>query len=428
MPARVVVTGLGVVAPNGLGCKAFSLALQAGASGLQIYPPMVEHGFNCHVAGIPPPVDALLPELFSGEELLGMNTIMHFASIAALEAWQDAGLPRPALDSPDADPDTGAVIGTGAGGIETVASHLVPFTNNRRVRRLGSTIVEKFMASGVSARIGGLLALGNRVSSNSSACTTGTEAVIVAAERIRVGLAKRMLAGGAEGVTPYPWAGFDSMKLLNRRSNDAPEAASRPMSASAAGFIPAAGAGVLLLESLASARQRGARIYAEILGGAVNCGGQRHGGSITAPNPLGVQRCIRLALQAAGTDAAQVDALNGHLTGTIADPWEVRNWAAALECSAGEMPLLQATKSLIGHGMGAAGAMECVAVVLQLAQRFFHGSSNCTDLHPDIEPFAQAVVHETRAVPEMRIIAKASFGFGDVNGCVLFRRWEEGSE
>lgn len=422
---RVVVTGLGVVAPNGLGCDAYGKALQDGRSGLQLYPPMAEHGFGCHVAGIPPDVDELLPQLFSSEEMLGMNSIMHYASIAALEAWKDAGLTRPARDSLDADSDSGAVIGTGAGGIETVASHLVPMTNGRRVRRLGSTIVEKFMASGVSACVGGLLALGNRVSSNSSACTTGTEAVIVAAERIRAGLAVRMLAGGAEGTSPYPWAGFDSMRLLNRRSNDQPEAASRPLSASAAGFIPAAGAGILLLESLESARERGARIHAEVLGGAVNCGGQRHGGSITAPNPLGVQRCIRAALKAAEVECGHVDAINGHLTGTIADPWEVQNWAAALGCAPDALPRLQATKSLIGHGMGAAGALECVAVVLQLAGRFLHGSPNCEDLHADLAPFARSVVHETCAAPGLRIFAKASFGFGDVNGCVLFRRWDE---
>ncbi len=420
---RVVVTGLGVVAPNGVGSDAFAEALREGRSGVVHYPPMAELGFGCQVAGIPGDVSARLERTFRPDERSAMNTIMAYASLAAVEAWTDAGLVRPAFDGEEVDADSGAVLGTAAGGIETVADQLVPMTDQKRIRRLGGTIVERFMASNVSAKVGGLLALGNRVSSNSSACTTGTEAVIVAWERIAGGFAERMLAGGAEGVTPYPWAGFDAMRVMNRRSNGRPEAASRPLSASAAGFVPAAGAGVLLLESLASAEARGARIYAEVLGGALTCGGQRAGGSMTAPNPHGVQRCIRAALEAAGVAPAEIDGLNGHLTGTKADPWEVANWSRALERGPDDFPLLQATKSLIGHAMGAAGALECVATVLQLTRGFFHGSLNCEDLHPEIKSFADAIPSATMEEARLLTMAKASFGFGDVNGCVIFRRW-----
>src|SRR5450756_966244 len=122
------------------------------------------------------------------------------------------------------------------------------------------------MSSGISAKVGGLLALGNQVTSNSSACSTGTEAIVEGALRIRHGLATRMLCGGSEGSSHYIWAGFDAMRVLCRTHNDTPERASRPMSASAAGFVPGAGAGVLLLESLESALERGVRIYAEVLG------------------------------------------------------------------------------------------------------------------------------------------------------------------
>ena len=124
-------------------------------------------------------------------------------------------------------------------------------------------------------------AAGNQVSTNSSACNTGTEAIIQAMQRIRNGHAIRMLAGGSEGHSHYIWAGFDAMRVLNRTMNDDPEGASRPLSASAAGFIPGSGAGVLMLEELESAQARGAPIYAEILGGALNCGGHRQGGSMT---------------------------------------------------------------------------------------------------------------------------------------------------
>ena len=170
------------------------------------------------------------------------------------------------------------------------------------------------MGSGVSARVSGLLALGNQVTSNSSACSTGAEAVVEGYQRIQAGLAERMLCGGTEGSSHYTWGGFDSMRVLCRKFNDEPEKASRPLSASAAGFVPGSGAGILHLESLESAESRGARIYAEVLGGALNCGGHRSGGSMTAPNPVGVQRCIREAVGAAGIQPHEIDAINGHLT------------------------------------------------------------------------------------------------------------------
>ena len=142
------------------------------------------------------------------------------------------------------------------GGIDTIAEKLAPKTDAGKVNRLGSTMVEQIMSSGNSARIAGLLALGNQVTTNSSACNTGTEAVIDAFFRIREGRAKRMLAGGSEGHSKYIWAGFDAMKVLNRTKNANPAEASRPMSGSAAGFIPVSGAGLLMLESLAGVSSR----------------------------------------------------------------------------------------------------------------------------------------------------------------------------
>src|SRR6185503_16096226 len=202
-----------------------------------------------------------------------------------------------------------------------------------------------------------------------------------------------------------------------------PAEASRPMSASAAGFVPGSGAGVLVLESLESALARGVRIYAEVLGGYVNCGGHRMGGSMTAPNPESVQRCIRGAVQMAGIEPRRIDAINGHLTATFADPHEVANWSRALDLPPDRMPLLHSTKSLIGHALGAAGGIECVAAVLELHHGFVHGSLNCEDLHPEIQAYADRIPHETVSKPDLRIIAKASFGFGDVNGCVLFSKF-----
>lgn len=425
MTERVVVTGLGVVAANGNGLRDFELALRKGQSGIRIHDDMVEQGFGCHVAGVPQGVDAIAQSYFAEDELLAMNSGHRVASIAAVDAWEDAGLARPAREDERVDWDSGTVLGTGIGGMDTIAERVVPFTDAKKVRRLGSTAVEQVMSSGVSARISGLLALGNQVTTNSSACSTGSEAIAMGVDRIRQGLAKRMVCGGAEGASHYIWAGFDAMRVLCRKFNDAPERASRPMSATAAGFVPSAGAGALLLESLSSARERGARIYAEILGTALNCGGHRGGGSMTAPNPESVRRCIRAALAGAGIDAGAVGAINGHLTATGADPREVASWAAALDCKPHELPPITSTKSMIGHALGAAGAIESVACILMLKGGFVHPSINCEDVHPEIEPYAASIPHTMLAAPDLDVVIKAGFGFGDVNACLVFRKWHD---
>jgi 3-oxoacyl-(acyl-carrier-protein) synthase len=422
MNRRVVVTGIGVVAPNGLGIVDFEHALREGRSGVRFVPKMKELGFGCHVAGVPEGANEAASALFDADELLAMNSNHRFACLAALEAWEDAGLARPAPDAP-VDWATGAILGTGIGGMDTIGERVVPLTDSGKLRRLGSTVVEQVMASGISARVAGQLALGNQVTTNSSACSTGTEAIIEGLERIRSGRAERMLCGGSEGASHYIWAGFDAMRVLTRASNDAPERASRPMSASAAGFVPAAGAGVLLLESLDSARERAARIRAEVLGGAINCGGHRTGGSMTAPNPDGVRRCIRAALGDASVPPQKIDAINGHLTATGADPRELAAWAAALECAPERFPAITATKSLIGHGLGAAGAIESVACVLMLEGGFLHAAINCDDVHPEIVPFAASIPHAARAMPGMKTLIKAGFGFGDVNACLVLGKW-----
>jgi len=418
---RVVVTGLGVLAPNGHGLDAYEAALRGGVSGIRFIPKLAEQNFACQVGGVPQGVDEIKGAYLGADDLLAMNDAMIYAAIAGIDCWRDAGL---RAIGPDAavDWDTGAIIGTGIGGMQTIGERLIPTVDKGRVRRLGSTMVEQVMCSAVSAKLGGLLALGGQTTTNSSACTTGTEAVIDAYHKIRTRQIARMIAGGAEGASHYTWSGFDAMKVLNSQSNDAPERASRPMSATAAGFVPGSGAGMLMLESLTSAQRRGARIYAEVIGGQVNSGGQRDGGSMTAPNPDGVVRCIRAALAGAGIEPGDVDAINGHLTATFADPHELENWRRALDVEAARLPPINATKSMIGHALGAAGALEAVATVLQLHHGFLHGSINCEDLHPKIEPFRASVVDRTRPFTG-RIIAKSSFGFGDVNGCVVFRRW-----
>ncbi|MEE3330432.1 MAG: beta-ketoacyl-[acyl-carrier-protein] synthase family protein [Myxococcota bacterium] len=421
---RVVITGMGVIAPNGNGKAAFAEALRAGKSGLRHQQVMEDQGFGCHVAGTPEGTDELAERTFSTDELLAMNSSHRFGSLASAEAWEDAGFERPDSDDDRVDWDTGAILGTGVGGMDTTAEKVVPFTNEKRIRRMGSTIVEQVMASGVSARISGQLALGNQVTTNSSACSTGSEAIAMGAERIRRGLAKRMLCGGSEGASHFIWSGFDAMRVMCRDFNDEPERASRPMSASAGGFIPGSGSGVVMLESLESAQERGVRIYAEVLGSGINCGGHRAGGSMTAPNPEGVTRCVQSAIDDAGIEPAEIDLISGHLTATGADPREVASWTKALGREPADFPTLVATKSMIGHALGAAGALESVAALLMLEGGFAHPSLNCEDVHPEIAAYEPAIPHELREMPELRTVIKAGFGFGDVNACLVFRKWD----
>ncbi|MDP2643992.1 MAG: beta-ketoacyl-[acyl-carrier-protein] synthase family protein [Desulfobacterales bacterium] len=425
MKKRVVVTGMGVVSPIGSSLEGFEKSLREGRSGIRFQPELEKLQFGCHVAGVAEAEAEKIAGYFSEEQRIGMNSNILFASVAALDAWKDAGFEVPSPNSETVDWDCGALIGTGIGGMDTIGGRLVPMTDAGKVRRLGSTIVEQVMMSGISAKVGGLLGLGGQVTSNSCACSTGTEAIAEAARRIEQGLSVRMLAGGSEGVSVYAWAGFDAMRVLNKNHNQFPEKASRPMSASAGGFIPGSGAGILMLENLESAEARGARIYAEIIGKGVNCGGQRMGGSMTAPNPTGVERCIREALRDAEISGSEVDAINGHLTATFADPYEIKNWQNALQVPAEKFPLIHATKSLIGHALGAAGGLEAVACVIELFKQFIHGSVNCEDVHENIREFERSIVHETRYFPRLRIMAKASFGFGDVNSCLIFKKWEQ---
>jgi len=422
----VVITGLGVVSPNGNNVPEFEQALRRGISGIRAIPELADLKFGCRIGGAPQGFGAALEDRLSPGSIAGLTETMRYAVAAAMEAWADAGFDLPddaTRESAEALWDTGAVIGTGVSDMETIVGRVVPMITNGKVRRMGSRVVEQVMASSVSARICGLLGLGNQVTSNSSACSTGTEAIAEAVWRIRSGRARCMLAGGAEGSSPFSWGGFDAMRVLATRFNDAPEQGSRPMSATACGFVPGSGAGLMLLEERESALKRGARIYAEVAGVHVNAGGQCGGGTMTAPNPDGVRRCIREAIRDAGMTPAHMDAINGHLTATFADPHEIRNWSAALGREADDFPWISSTKSMIGHCLGAAGAIETIAAVLQLSGGFLHPSLNCEDVHPDIAAYADSIVHCTMDFPELSTMAKASFGFGDVNSCLILKKW-----
>ncbi|MEZ0453616.1 beta-ketoacyl-[acyl-carrier-protein] synthase family protein [Sphingobacterium thalpophilum] len=419
---RVVITGLGVVAPNGVGAPAFREAIKNGVSGIRHDIRLQELQFSCQIAGMPTITEDIKRQYFTELELRAFSsTGILYGVIAGMEAWADAGL---SLAMPiDPDWDSGTVFGSGTSGVDKFRESIYKI-DELQVRRLGSTVVAQTMNSGVSAYLGGKLALGNQVTSNSSACATGTEAILMAYDRIRHGNAKRMVAGSAGDSGPYIWAGFDALRVCSSRYNSEPWAGSRPMSANACGFVPGSGAGALVLEELESALHRGATIYAELLGGQINSGGQCGDGSMTAPNSAAVQRCITDALQSAGISAAEVDAINGHLTATTKDAVEIDNWAKALGRNKSDFPYINSLKGMTGHCLGAAGSIESVASVLQLHEGFLFGNCNCEDLHPEIAAIVDPLkIPLTTLAHKANIIAKASFGFGDVNACVIFKKF-----
>ena len=424
MNKRVVITGLGVVAPNGVGLTAFTHAIKNGISGIKHDSELERLQFYCQIAGKPDVSNDLALQYFSELELRNFNSSgILYGVIAGIDAWKDADLTLEIKEEPDWD--SGTIFGTGTSGIEKFRESIYKI-DDFQTRRLGSTAVAQTMNSGVSAYLGGKLGLGNQVSTNSSACTTGTESVLMAYERIKSGQAKRILAGSTSDSGPYIWGGFDAMKVCTFKHNEAPEQGSRPMSVSASGFVPSSGAGALVLEDLETALGRGARIYAEVLGGNINSGGQRGLGTMTAPNPTAVQKCIKSAVANAGIVANDIDAINGHLTATSKDSLEIQNWSEALGRSGIDFPYINSLKSLVGHCLSGAGSIESVASVLQLHHGFIFPNINCADLHPEITALIdQSRIPQQLIEKELNIIVKASFGFGDVNGCVVFKKFKD---
>jgi 3-oxoacyl-[acyl-carrier-protein] synthase-1 len=423
MKNRVVITGLGVVAPNGIGVADFKHAIKNGISGIRFMPEHVEYKFESQIGGIPPLPPGIESQYFTPVELIKFNSNgILYSVIAGMDAWKDAGL-KPTAQDEDPDWDSGMIFGVGTSAADKLRQGF-NLIDQLQVKRLGSNFIVQTMPSGVSAYLTGKLGIGNQATINSSACATGTESIYMAYERIKYGKAKRMLAGGSNDSGTYVWAGFDAMRVITSKHNDDPHKGSRPMSKDASGFVPSSGAGALVLESLESALERGAHIYAEILGGSVNTGGQRGDGSMTMPNSVGVQRCIKEALEDANITPDDIDVINGHLTSTGKCDLEIKNWVAALGRRGKDFPYITALKSLIGHTLGASGALESIAAVLQLEEGFLIPNLNCEEPDPEIS----ALVDEEKITKkyikkELNIIAKSSFGFGDVNACIVFKKY-----
>jgi 3-oxoacyl-(acyl-carrier-protein) synthase len=419
MKNRVVITGMGVVSPNGVGINDFNEAIKIGKSGIIFLQELKDLGLNCHVGGIPVITEktkSILPKELCNK-LEASNLI--YGVIASIEAWVNAKL----TVNDEVDWESGTVMGMQVSDGHFMKSLITKIYGNN-IRKLTSRTAEQMITSSLASYISGYFGFGNCSISNSSACATGTEAILIGYDRIKNGGATRILAGSTEGNGTLLLAALDHIRVLNHSSNDRPEDACNPMSVKSAGLVPGCGAGALVLESLVAAQKRNAMIYAEIVGGATNCGGQRTGGSMTKPNPEGMSRCIKQAMENAKIAPNQIDLISGHLTATFADSLEVEVWSNCLKRRRDEFPYINSLKSMTGHCFAAAGTIESIATVLQLHNEYIHPSINCQEIHPKIlEYLVPERIPSILINKKSEYVAKASFGFGDLNSCLIFKKW-----
>ena len=414
MKAKVVVTGLGAVTPLGNDVSALWEGLLAGRSGVgpitQFDPSALDVRIAAEVKGFDP------LELFGRREARRHDRFTLYALEAARQAVADAGLQ---FDQEDKR-EVGALIGTGIGGVLTLLENYDLLTGSGP-RRISPFMVPMMMPNAAAAAVAIAYGLHGPNMCLSSACATGSHSVGEATEVIRRGAAQVMICGGSEAaIHPLSVAGFKNMGALSVR-NDEPERASRPFDAGRDGFVMAEGAGVLVLESAEHARRRGARVYCEVAG----YGATADAFHITAPEESGEGAALsmELALRDAGLACEEVDYINAHGTSTyLNDRIETQAIRAVFGSHADRLPV-SSSKSVLGHLMGAAGAVEAIACAKTLETGWVHPTANYED--PDPECDLDYVPGQARRL-EPRVVLSNSFGFGGHNGSLIFRRWEEG--
>ena len=404
----VVVTGLGMTTPIGGDVATTWAALLAGTSGVRaLTEPWAEDlPVRFAATALVDPLDVM-----ERVEARKIDRCEQFALIASREAWKDAG-------SPEVDPlRLGVVIASGIGGAVSLLNAWDTM-REKGARRVSPHTIPALMPNGPAGYVGIELKARAGVHTPVSACASGAEAVTYAVHMIRSGRADVVVAGGTEAcIHPLPMAAFAAMMALSKR-NDEPTRASRPYDKGRDGFVLGEGAGVLILESAAHAAARGAHVYAVVAGSGITSDGHH----IAQPDPVGAgaKRAIESALADAGLTAADVVHANAHATSTpqgdVAEAAAIRGVLGA----ATDQVAVSATKSMTGHLLGAAGAVESIATVLALHHRLAPPTINLDDPDDDV---ALDVVHGSpRVLPDGPIAAlNNSFGFGGHNVAVLFR-------
>jgi 3-oxoacyl-[acyl-carrier-protein] synthase II len=398
----VVVTGLGATTPIGGDVPTTWANLLAGKSGART---LTEEWTEASTVKFAARVMVEPSEVMERVEMRRLDRSEQFALIAAREAWKDAG-------SPEVDKERlGVVVASGIGGVITLLDQY-DILKEKGPRGVSPHTVPMLMPNGPAANVG--LELGARAGVHTpvSACASGAEAIGYAMEMIRNGRADIVVTGGVEAaIHPLPIAGFASMKALSTR-NDAPEKASRPYDQDRDGFVLGEGGGVIVIESLEHAQKRGAKIYAELRGQGLTSDGYH----IAAPDPTGsgVARALQFALEDSGVKLSEVVHINAHATSTpVGDVAEANALAAALGDEIGHVAV-SATKSMTGHLLGGAGAIETIFCVLALHERLAPPTINIENLDPAV---ILDVVRDTpRPLPAGPIVAiNDSFGFGGHN-------------
>ncbi len=410
---KVVITGMGVISPVGNSIDEMWSNLRNGVSGLTSITKFDASRVDAKVAGEVKNFN--IRDYADAKDARRMALFTQYAVAAAKQAWEDAG-----LDSGSADPERVSVmLGNGIGGTEVDAEgYKVLF--ERGPSRFSPMMIPKLIANEGAGNISIMLNAKGLVHTLVTACASGTDAMGMALDLIRSGRADVVITGGTEAtVTEYCVGGFCSMKALSTKYNDEPQRASRPFDADRDGFVMAEGAGILILESEAHAKARNARIYCEFAGYGAS-GDAYH---LTAPDPeaSGAIRAIKLALKDAGLAPEDVDYVNAHGTSTpLNDPMETKAVKAVFGEHAYKLKM-SSTKSMTGHLLGAAGAVEAIVCALAIRDGFYPPTINNDNQDPECD---LDVVPNKGVAGSVRAAISTSLGFGGHNGVVALRAFE----
>lgn len=408
---RVVVTGIGMVTPIGSDKEEFWQSLVNGRSGIQRVTGFDVSNYPCQIAGEVPDFDPA--RYIEKREARKMDRFTQFGSAAALMAWQDAGLDQGEIDRDSA----GVIVGSGIGGIKTIEEQY-SLLMEKGPRRVSPFLVPALIANMAAGYISIMLRLRGPNSTVVTACASSNHAVGDAFHVIRRGEAEVMVAGGAEAAISHTaFAGFCAARAFSTR-NDDPVRASRPFDRERDGFVMGEGSGIVILESLDHALQRGAHIYAEIAGYGMS-GDAYH---ITAPDPEGTGACLSMqrALESAGLEPGAVDYINAHGTST---EYNDRIETLAIKKTFGEHAAglaVSSTKSMTGHLLGAAGAVELIATLLCMEHQMAHPTINYEFPDPDCD--LDYVPNRARAL-KIDVALNNSFGFGGTNATLAVKRY-----
>ncbi len=405
---RVVVTGMGCVSPVGNTLSDTWKAVLSGASGIATITKFDPSPFSTHFAG--EVKNFKIEDYISAKESRHMDTFIHYGMAAGIQAMQDAGL---TVTEENAD-RIGVMIGSGIGGLPMIEETHTEYTN-RGARRISPFFVPASIINMISGNLSIKYGLKGPNLSIVTACTTGLHCIGAAARMIEYGDADMMIAGGAEStISPLGLGGFASARALSSR-NDDPSTASRPWDKDRDGFVLGEGAGVLVLEEYETAKARGARIYAEVLGFGMSADAYH----MTAPleDGEGAGRCMKAALKNAGINHDQITYVNAHGTSTpLGDLAETVGIKRTFGDHAKKL-VVNSTKSMTGHLLGGAGGLESVLTVLALHHQVSPPTINIFNQDPACD--LDYCANTAREMP-IKFAMKNSFGFGGTNGTLVF--------